>query len=187
MGLIGYKNVNPQTIPQFGTLGVGTVNLNRNSIATGTDSHESPTIFLENLFSHSTPSHSTPSHSRIISLEEINELNRKIGASGGTGFLEEDDLDFLNRGVELRSGKTYGLKENPIIPKSLRKVPAKSPLTEEIRKLNTRRDKDDDDDDSDESDMYGSGQKRSLDQLDDYPFPVFQKKKGYWSNDIKSI
>ena len=135
-------------------------------------------MYLENLFSHS-----TPSHSGIISLEEINELNRKIGASRGTDFLAEDDLDFINaeeakKGIFLRSGKTYGFKENPLISKSLQHVPAKSPLTKEIRTLHTILDKDDDDDDnSDESDMYGSGQKRSLDELDDYPFRVFKKKR----------
>ncbi|XP_068674539.1 ATP-binding cassette sub-family F member 1-like [Montipora foliosa] len=77
-----------------------------------------------------------------------------------------------------KSGKTYGLKEKSLIPKSLQKVPAKSPLIQELKKRNAKKDKDDDDDDDDgdESYMYWSGQKRSLDELDDYPFP-FSKKK----------
>ena len=167
-------------------MGVGTVNHNRNSIAIGTDPPESSTMYLENLFSHSTPSHlgySTQSHSEPISLEEINELNKTIGASGGTDFLEEDDLAFINEGVEkglsrLRSGKTYGLKEKSPIPPSMKKVPSKSPFVQEFEKLSKQKDKGQDDDDNDDEffSMQGSGQKRSLDELDDYPFPVFKKK-----------
>ena len=87
MGLISYKNVNPQTTPQFRSVGVGPID-NRNSQAVGVNSAQqlvSPPI---------QPRVSSPSSSSLI-FDEINAYNRDVAE-----FIEEDDLDRL----KLRSG-----------------------------------------------------------------------------------
>ena len=102
-------------------------NNNRNLMAVGTNSSQRPPIpprvssfycehertsdplyGLSDLFSPQRSLTPFPPPPPQVSLDEINAYNKEVARSGGTEFIEEDDLDSLNLpGLQLRSRNVY--------------------------------------------------------------------------------
>ena len=157
LGLIGYKNVKPQTTPQFREIGVGTNKpTGMKTIGVGSSPIPSTSKHMYSSSSASSSGSSTPTHKWVEDedewkdvLDSINEFNKEQANKGKKKFVTESDIS--NAGQAWLSGapaKEFGLEWSD----------------------------DDDDEFYSMPPQKGSGRKRVLDEEDYYPFPVFNKK-----------
>ena len=154
LGLIGYKNINPQTTPQFREIGVGTNNPTH-SVGVGPSTSSSgagPSHIYSSSSGSSTPIYKWDSEEDDWDeetknvLDSINEFNKKQASEGKKEFVTKSD----------------------IAQKWLSGTPAKE--------FDLELSDDDDDEFYSVTSQKGSGRKRVLYEEDYYPFPVFNKK-----------
>ena len=180
LGLIAYKNVKPQTTPQFRAIGVGTTTTKPPTHSVGIGSTTSSSVAGPS-HAHSSMSGSSTSTYGWDSEEEdwdelkksvLSEIDEKKKKKKITWVKGEDDWGDVIENVnefnkeQASEGKKKYLTEDDIANAGELWMSGQLPEPYDS----------DDSDDSEESPQKGKGRKRVLDEEDYYPFPVFNKK-----------